>query len=134
MSICSSCGAQVGATAVCSSCGQSVALPAFLAPACYFAGWITGLIFLTWFRSAKPSTNPRVSFLCFHAAQSLVAFGGLTIIFFVVTSLSIPILSLAIIAAGFGLWLFLMFKAYQGQRYELPIAGDLAESIVKSLG
>ena len=25
------------------------------------------------------------------------------------------------------LWLLLMFKAYQGERFKLPIAGDMAE-------
>jgi uncharacterized membrane protein len=25
------------------------------------------------------------------------------------------------------LWLVLMFKAYQGERFKLPIAGDMAE-------
>jgi uncharacterized membrane protein len=25
------------------------------------------------------------------------------------------------------LWLFLMYKAYQGERYKVPVAGDMAE-------
>jgi uncharacterized membrane protein len=103
-------------------------LPAFLGPACYVAGWITGLIILTWLRWA-PATDPKVSFLRFHAAQSVVVFGGLSIVILV----DIPIVSMAVIALGVALWLFLMFKASQGQIYKLPVAGDIAESIAKRL-
>jgi uncharacterized membrane protein len=148
VSYCSKCGAQLAAqTASCPSCGQAsgaeaatfspnvgtsssnvrVALPAFLGPACYVAGWITGLIILTWLRSAP--ANDQVSFLRFHAAQSVVVFGGLSIIILV----DIPIVSMAVIALGFALWLFLMFKASQRQIYKLPVAGDIAESIAKRL-
>ena len=28
---------------------------------------------------------------------------------------------------GFILWLFLMYKAYQGEKFKLPIVGDMAE-------
>ena len=34
--------------------------------------------------------------------------------------LVIPVLSA-------GLWLLLMFKAYQGERFKIPVAGDMAE-------
>jgi uncharacterized membrane protein len=27
------------------------------------------------------------------------------------------------------LWILLMVKAYQGERYKLPLAGDIAESL-----
>jgi uncharacterized membrane protein len=137
VSYCSKCGAQLAAqTASCTSCGQAsgteaatsspdvgtsssnvrVALPAFLGPACYLAGWITGLIILTWLWSA-PANDPRLSFLRFHAAQSVVVFGGLSIIILV----GIPIVSTAVIALGITLWLFLMFKASQRQIYKLPV-------------
>lgn len=149
VSYCSRCGAQLAApTASCTSCGQvgsvpepmppppgggtsspnvKVSLPAFLGPACYFAGWITGLIIITWLRSAP--ANDQVSFLRFHAAQSVVVFGGLSMIILV----DIPIVSMAVIALGIALWLFLMFKASQRQIYKLPVAGDIAETIVKRL-
>jgi uncharacterized membrane protein len=32
-----------------------------------------------------------------------------------------------VIPASAVLWLILMFKAYQGDRFKLPIAGDMAE-------
>jgi uncharacterized membrane protein len=34
-----------------------------------------------------------------------------------------PLLSLA----GFVLWLYMMFSAYNGKRIKLPVIGDLAE-------
>jgi uncharacterized membrane protein len=150
MAFCVKCGAQMSDTAVaCENCGQRaastasipaasgpqrVALPRFLGPACYFAGWITGLIIFTWLRDAKYGSDSRVDFLRFHAAQSITVFGGLTILFLLVSSMSIPILSMAVLAAGFVLWLFLMFKASQNQIYKLPKAGDFAESMLKRMG
>jgi uncharacterized membrane protein len=45
--------------------------------------------------------------------------------------LSIPILgwilSIVIFYGSAALWLILMFKAYRGERFKLPIAGDMAE-------
>jgi uncharacterized membrane protein len=32
----------------------------------------------------------------------------------------------------FGLWIVLMIKAYQGERFKLPLAGDLAEKLAAS--
>ena len=98
---------------------------------CYVLGWVTGLIFL--FIDKRP-------FVRFHAAQSVVVFGALTIIyiilgqFFVATifsggwaffSLVFTLFRLAMLV----LWILLMVKAYQGQRYKLPLAGDFAESL-----
>ena len=78
-----------------------------------------------------PRDDPRRSFLLFHAAQSIVVFGGLTIIFVVLSGLSIPILLMGVLALGFVLWLLLMFKAYQGLIYKLPVAGDITESFIR---
>ena len=89
----------------------------------YALGWITGAAFLL----IEPS-NP---FVRFHAMQSLLAFGGLTIAWIIVTA-AIPFLGwligLVIIPwLSVGLWLFLMYKAYRGERYKLPFVGDVAE-------
>jgi uncharacterized membrane protein len=37
------------------------------------------------------------------------------------------LLRLVIGLGGFVLWLFLMFKAYNGERYQLPSVGPMAE-------
>ena len=88
----------------------------------YALGWVTGLAFLLIERENQ--------FVRFHALQSAIAFGSLSIAWMV--SLSIPIFgwlfALVVIPAfSIGLWLFMMFKAYQGERFKLPVAGDIAE-------
>jgi uncharacterized membrane protein len=101
---------------------------------CYVFLWVTGLIFYL---------IDRRPFVRFHAAQSIVVFGGLTILRIVlgfIFGLSFlaggwAALSLAgaiyglVELAGFILWILLMVKAYQGQRFRVPIAADLAEQI-----
>src|SRR5215213_3590924 len=79
--------------------------------AAYALGWITGIVFLM--------TEPANRFVRFHALQSIIVFGGLSLAWFIALVL-IPPLSAV-------LWLLLMFKAYQRQRFKLPFAGDIAE-------
>ena len=88
----------------------------------YALGWITGVFFLV--------TEPTNKFVRFHALQSVLVFGALSIAWFV--AMSIPFLGWLIafviippVAAI--LWLLLMFKAYQGERYKVPVAGDMAD-------
>jgi uncharacterized membrane protein len=94
---------------------------------CYALGWVTGLIF--YFIDKRP-------FVRFHAAQSIVVFGGLTIIrvglgmVFLTGGVSLGFGLLWLVSIlGFVLWILLMIKAYQGERYRLPIAADLADQI-----
>lgn len=102
---------------------------------CYVLGWITGLIF--YFIDKRP-------FVRFHAAQSIVVFGGLHLI-----TIVIGIFFGVSIFAGAGvggftmgyalysliglvelvLWVMLMIKAYQGERFRVPIAADLADKL-----
>jgi uncharacterized membrane protein len=88
----------------------------------YGLGWITGIIFLV--------AEPNDRFVRFHALQSIIAFGTLSAITILLQA--IPILGMLIavflvIPLSAILWLLLMFKAYQGERFKLPIAGDMAE-------
>ena len=90
---------------------------------CYAAGWVTGLIFLL--------IEKKDETIRFHAAQSIVVFGGLTIVSMV------PVLGwilspLAMIA-GFILWLVLIFKAYQGEKFELPVVAGWAKKLLKKV-
>jgi uncharacterized membrane protein len=88
----------------------------------YGLGWVSGGLFLL--------MEPANTFVRFHAWQSVIVFGALSIAWFISVSVVfvgwfiafviIPPLSLF-------LWLLLMFKAYKGERYKLPFAGDLAE-------
>ena len=83
---------------------------------CYLLGWVTGIVFLLIEKEDK--------FVRFHAMQSVVVFGILTLASF------LPvvgwILSPFLMIGGFILWLVLMVKAYQGEEFELPIAAKLA--------
>jgi uncharacterized membrane protein len=88
---------------------------------CYLGWWITGLIFFL--------LEPKNKFIRFHAMQSIVVFLGATIIIFVL--FWIPffgwILSGLISLLSLILWIVLMIKAYQGEKFKVPIAGDIAE-------
>ena len=92
---------------------------------CYALGWVTGLVFLI--------VEPKNSFVRFHALQSLVTFLGLFIISFVVGL--VPVLGILanvlLLPLQIVLWIVLMVKAYKGERFKLPIAGDFVE---KQLG
>ncbi|MDO9334472.1 MAG: DUF4870 domain-containing protein [Dehalococcoidales bacterium] len=88
---------------------------------CYVLGWITGIIFLLLEKENK--------FVRFHAIQSIVVFGAYTVIAIILGFIPIIgwILGYLIGALAFILWVVLMVKAYQGQKYKLPWAGDFAE-------
>jgi len=156
MAHCTKCGAAIADNAAfCGSCGSAqsaapsavpTASPAAAAPAqsqmsenvagllCYLVGWITGLIF--YFIDKRP-------YVRFHAAQSIVVFGGLHIINIalgVMFGMSLMMGGLGGFSAGmllywlvglvsFILWVLLMIKAYQGERFRVPVAADLAEKI-----
>ena len=88
---------------------------------CYVLGWVGGIVFLLIEQENK--------FVRFHAIQSIVVFGILTIAGIILGS--IPIVGSAFSAIigilGFILWIVLMVKAYRGSKYKLPWAGDFAE-------
>lgn len=87
---------------------------------CYVLGFITGIVFLVLEKENK--------FVRFHAMQSLATFVALYAISFVVGMIPIiGILSILINILGLILWLLLMYKAFKGERFKLPIVGDFAE-------
>ncbi len=87
----------------------------------YVLGWISGILFLV--------LEPKNDFVRFHAMQSIVTFGGLTILSIVLGMIPVIgwILTILLAPVIFVLWLWLMWKAYQGERYKLPTIGDFAE-------
>ena len=95
---------------------------------CYLAGWITGIIFLI--------LEQKNKFVRFHAMQSIVTFGALTIA-------SVLLSWIPYIGVFFGvvigilmfiLWIVLMMKTYQGELYELPVAGNIANGLLPAMG
>ncbi len=92
---------------------------------CYVLGWITGLIFFLLEKDNK--------FVRFHAMQSILVFGGLTVIGIILGWIPILgwILGAILSLLGVILWILLMVKAYQNVWYKLPWVGDLAEKYSK---
>jgi uncharacterized membrane protein len=88
---------------------------------CYLVGWITGLIFLLIEKESK--------FVRFHAIQSISIYVVLFVVYLIF--MFIPVIGWIIdILLGIGmfvLWIVLMYKAYQGEKFKLPIIGDFAE-------
>ncbi|MFA5629319.1 MAG: hypothetical protein WC958_03590 [Dehalococcoidales bacterium] len=94
---------------------------------CYALFWISGIIFLVLEKKDKEVN--------FHAIQSIVLFGGLTVLslFFNWIPYVGSILNAIIGISMFILWIVLMVKTYQGERFKVPVAGDIAEAIHKSV-
>jgi uncharacterized membrane protein len=97
---------------------------------CYVLGWLTGIIFIL---------IDKRPFVRFHAAQSIVVFGALTVI-----RIGLGIIMGIGGFVGFGLWalvsmvlglltvilwIFLMIKAYQHELFRVPIAAPIADGI-----
>jgi uncharacterized membrane protein len=95
---------------------------------CYLGIWITGIIFIV--------LEQKNKWVRFHAAQSIVVFGSLLIISGIFGWIPVVgrILTTLTGILGFILWIILMVKAYRGEYYKLPVAGDIAEMIVSSSG
>ena len=99
---------------------------------CYLFGFITGLVFL----NMDPHKNdPEVKF---HAWQSIffnifmvaiwIVQWILAMIFFAIHLWFLISIIWWLVALGFlAVWILLMVKAYNGERFKLPIIGDLAE-------
>jgi uncharacterized membrane protein len=88
---------------------------------CYVLGWVTGTIFLLLEKDNK--------FVRFHAIQSIVVFGAYTVLAIILGFIPIVgwIINTLLGIAAFIFWIVLMVKAYNGQMYKLPVAGDIAE-------
>lgn len=147
-SFCPKCGAAQGAVAG-GAPSAAVAAPAAVSPTagideniagllCYIFWWVSGLIFLL---------VDKRPFVRFHAAQdiafniAMIAVGMafwiiVAFLTFVTALLHFPIGFLAaflwpVIALAFlGTWIFLMYKAYNHEKFKLPIIGDMVEKMV----
>jgi uncharacterized membrane protein/ribosomal protein L40E len=122
---CQSCGSMLDTSKV---AGSTTSLePNVAGLLCYVLGWITGLVFILIEKENK--------FVRFHAMQSIVTFGAFSVLwipFSILSQMDILRVLFGILQAvtgilAFVLWIVLMIKAYQGERYKLPIVGDIAE-------
>jgi uncharacterized membrane protein len=88
---------------------------------CYVLGWVTGIVFLVLEKKNK--------FVRFHAFQSLFTFLPLSVLAWIFAQIPFGgwLVAALLWLLVLTLWLILMFKAYQGEKYKLPIVGDIAE-------
>ena len=105
---------------------SSTGLPAHVAGIlCYLLGWVSGLVFYL--------IEKQSDFVRFHATQSIIVFGALTIVSIVVQA--VPFLGQLVGALlsllGVALWIILMIKAALRERYKLPWVGDLADEYAR---
>ncbi|MDD5423641.1 MAG: DUF4870 domain-containing protein [Candidatus Omnitrophica bacterium] len=83
----------------------------------YLLGFITGVIFYL--------TEKENKFVRFHAMQSIIVFGVLFLAGVIIGF--IPVINVIFWVTELVLWMVLMIKAYQGEMFKVPLAGDLAE-------
>jgi len=95
---------------------------------CYVGIWISGIIFFV--------LEQKNKFVRFHAAQSIVAFGTITVAGIVLGLIPVvgDAFSTIIGIIGFIVWIIMIVKASNGEWYKLPWAGDVAEKMVASSG
>jgi len=91
----------------------------------YVLGPITGVIFLV---------VEKDPFVRFHAIQSIVVFVVLPVLqwAFALTIILFP-LSAIVGLVSFILWLVLIYKAWQGEQWEVPVLGKVAKNLLKKV-
>ena len=104
----------------------------------YLLGWLTGIIFLF-----VGKNDPDVKY---HAAQSIVFFGGMTVVYWAIDILGIIINSLAVDALFLlvrlvlgvftvVVWIMCLVRAnsYGGARFTIPVVGSLVTPYAEQL-
>jgi uncharacterized membrane protein len=136
---CAKCGAGLGTATPAgeegksageSSTGMSANVAGLL---CYVAGWITGIVFVV--------LEKKSAFVRFHAWQSIMTFGVLTVVQIILAMISgmafatlafglwrfVNVLGVLVWVIVVGLWIALVVTAAMGKMWKVPLAGDWAE-------
>ena len=88
----------------------------------YVLGPVTGVVFLIL------EKDPYVRF---HAMQSIVVFVGLFALQWILGLTLVLIFLVPLVGiVGFILWLLLIYKAWQGSEWEVPVLGKVARNLV----
>lgn len=108
--------------------------PRFAAVLSYAAWWLSGLVFLF--------IEQQHRGVRFHAAQSLVLFGGLSVVIAVLSVVSVGMLVVSASAfqaarlvvsvvwiGAVALWLILMIRTLRGDTWRVPLVAELAERL-----
>lgn len=154
MAFCQSCGSPADGR-FCPKCGAAIAgnappegtAPGTIAPTpvagmndnaagalCYLAGVVTGVLFLV---LAPYNQNRNIRFHAFQSIFFCVALFAIWIVFAIVavTLHVVPVLG-ALISAMLSfvlwigsliVWIYMMFKTYNGEKIVLPVIGAMAE-------
>lgn len=109
----------------------------------YVLGWVTGIVMYV--------LEPDRERVRFHAVQSIVVFGGLTVlsvvlsvaqaittgiassggtvgsIFGGILSMVVGLLGFAVWIGGLVVWLYLLVRTYQGEDPRMPVAAGIAD-------
>lgn len=141
---CEKCGTQINEERICPTCDAEAKAPSAAASPspenalqenvagllCYLLGWVTGIIFFI--IDKRPSVR-------FHALQSIVTFGGLSLLTFILNQIIsifpytiwrlLSVINTLISLASLALAIFLMFQAYKGKQYRLPFVSSIAEKL-----
>ena len=139
MAFCPNCGTQIAEGAACPKCGAAAPSPGAtsagggltdnMAAALAYVTIIPAIVFLV---LTPYNKKPFIRFHSFQCIFFAVAWTVLSIALSVVahipflgwaTILLWPLISLA----GLVIWVIVVFKAYQGQTFKLPVIGDMAE-------
>ncbi len=95
----------------------------------YLLGWVTGIIFLF-----VGKNDPDVRY---HAAQSLVFFGGMTVVFWALriigaflpwyVGILLALVTFALLVYSFVVWIICLVQAASnnGARFQIPLVGSL---------
>lgn len=91
----------------------------------YVLGPVTGVVFYV---------LEKDPFVRFHAMQSIVVFAVLFVLQWIlgITIILLPLVPLISILS-FVLWLLLIYKAWQGDEWEVPVLGSYARKFVKKV-
>lgn len=98
-----------------------------LAALTYLLWFVTGIIFLV--------IEKENSYIRFHAMQSLAVFAPLTVLLLFLSMFSFVgvFLNFLIFVLSVFVWVLLMYKAFNGERYKLPYIGEWAEKQLKNI-
>ena len=101
---------------------------------CYAGWWVTGIVFLF--------AESRHSGVRFHAAQSIVVFGALSVALVVCGGASaiafftagamfqlVQTIGNVLWLAAVVVWLFLLLKTWRGETWQIPVAAGLARKM-----
>lgn len=94
----------------------------------YLLGFVTGIVLLL--------VEKQNKFVRFHAMQSTMTFGALFVLGMVLGFIPLVgwVIGILLGPVELILWVVLMWKAYSGEMFKLPVVGDMAEKQLAKMG